>query len=158
PAENTPMRTRLALLALLLWGFAVAPASAQPPAPAKSTALAAVPTDSFGFLTVNVGKLHDAPGFKPLRDWLAAQKGGPTDDVLGVATADIDRVTMFLPAATQKFDPLLLVTTRKPYNEARVLKALWPDRADHPWPRWRAGNAVRTKNPDFPIVVLVDDR
>lgn len=153
------MRTRLALLTVLLFGFALsfAPASAQPPVPGKSPALAAVPTDCFAFLTINVGKLHDAPGFKPLRDWFAAQKVGPTDDLFGLPAADLDRATLFMPGADMK-SPVLVVTTRKPYNEARVLKALWGEHPDGPGQRWRSGSAVKTRNPDWPIVVLVDDR
>jgi hypothetical protein len=153
------MRTPLALLVpvLLVVGITVAaPASAQPPAPAKSAALAAVPTDSFAFFTVNVGKLHDTPGFKPLRDWLAAQKVGPTDDALGIPAGDIDRVTMFMPTASLLSPPVLLVTTRKPYNEARVLKALRADRGDKR--DARRGNAIETGNDSFPVLVLVDDR
>jgi hypothetical protein len=150
------MRTPLALLPIFLLGFALSltPATAQPPA--KSPALAAVPTDSFAFLTVNVGKIHDAPGFKPLREWFAAQKIGPTDDQFGLPAADIERVTLFMPGA--EMNAVVVIATRKPYNEARVLKALWGDRADGAGKRWRSGNAVKTQNPDFPVVVLVDDR
>lgn len=155
------MRTRIALLAPILLGvIAGSPlAVAQPPAPpAKPAALDAVPTDSFAFLTVNAGKLWDDPGFAPLREWFAAQKVGPTDEMLGVPPADLDRVTVFMPTATMKSRPVVLVTTRKPYNEARVLKALWGDQDGGREGRWRSGNAVKTRNPDFPIVVLADDR
>ncbi|MBN9119253.1 MAG: DUF1559 domain-containing protein [Planctomycetes bacterium] len=154
------MRPPLALFAPLLLGFAATvpvPATAQPPAPAKAGPLATVPTDAFAFLTVNVGKLHDAPGFKPLRDWFAPQKIGPTDDLLGLRAAEIDRVTVFMPAATMKAPPVMLVTTRGPYNEARVLKALRADRADERR-RPRIGNAIETDNDRYPVVVLVDDR
>src|SRR5438046_7281733 len=107
------MRTRLALLFSLLGLLALvpAPAPAQPPAPpAKVPAREAVPTDSFAFLTVNVGKLWDNPGFKPLREWFAGQKLGPTDEAFGLPAADVERVTLFQPAATVRTAPLLLVT------------------------------------------------
>lgn len=155
------MRTRIALLAPILLGvIAGSPlAVAQPPAPpAKPAALDAVPTDAFAFLTVNAGKLWDDPGFAPLREWFAAQKIGPTDEMLGVPPAALDRITVFMPAATLKSGAVVLVTTRKPYNEARVLKALWGDQDEGREGRWRSGNAVKTRNPDFPIVVLADDR
>jgi hypothetical protein len=157
------MRTRLALPIALLLGFTVAvttPGAAQPPAPAKPGALAAVPTDCFAFLTVNVSKLHDAPGFKPLRDWFAAQKVGPSDDKLGLPAAEIDRVTLFMPAVTERTPPVLLITTRKPYNEARVLKALRADQGERRNPRGQAriGNAIEIDNDVYPFVVLVDDR
>jgi hypothetical protein len=150
------MRPRLAFFsALLLMCVPLAvPAPAQPPAPpAKNLALDAIPTDSFAFLTVNAGKLWDNPDFKPLRDWFAAQKVGPTDELVGLPGADLDRVTVFLPAAENA--AVLLVTTRKPYNEARVLKAL---NADLDADAKRVGNVVRTDNPKFPVLVLVDDR
>src|SRR5262245_53340575 len=95
------MRTRLLPLVALFSSLALIPAApAQPPAqPAKAAGLDAVPTDSFMFLTVNAGKLWDNPSFKPLRDWFLAQKLGPTDEVFGVAAADIDRLTVFIPSA-----------------------------------------------------------
>ena len=123
---NTRLALLIPLLALLTLGPATAPA--QPPAapPAKAAGLDVVPTDSFAFLTVNVAKLWDNPNFKPLRDWAGTQKAGTLERVFGVAPAEIDRVTVFAPAADPKgdFAPLFLVTTRKPYNEAKLLKAL----------------------------------
>ncbi len=156
------MRTRLALQALLLVGIAVTlpvPASAQPPE--KGGPLAVVPTDCFAFFMVNVGKLYDTPGFKPLRAWFEAQKVGPTDDMFGLPAGEVDRVTVFMPAATLKSPPVVLVTSRKPYNEARVLKALRADQgADRERPRGavRMGNAVAIDSDAFPVVVLVDER
>ena len=82
---------------LLAFALVVPPATAQPPAqPAKSAWLDPAPTDSFAFLTVNVAKLWDKPGFKPLRDWLDAQKTGPSDTIFGVRAAEVDRITAFM--------------------------------------------------------------
>jgi hypothetical protein len=160
------MRTRPTLLAALLLGvFTLTPAPAQPPPagaqPAKPPGLDVVPTDSFGFFTVNVAKLWDNPNFKPLREWLSAQKVGPTDDVLGVPPAELDRLTVFMPFASADPLPGVVVTTRKPYNEAKVLKALKADRpgaGNSPPGPGRVGNAVRLEGGQFRIVVLLDER
>lgn len=153
------MRTRITHLAPILLGLIVAaPLAAQPPVPpTKPAGLDVVPTDSFAFLTVNAGKLWDNPGFKPFREWYAAQKVGPVDELTGVPAADLERVTLFTPTGTLDPAPFLLVTTRKPYNEVKVLKALTAERTDPKGPR-RTGNAVRTGHPEFPIGVLVDER
>ena len=94
-------RTALAILTLL--AFAVA-ATAQPPAqpvPVNAAvrpadpALAAVPTDSFLFVSVKASKLWDNPAAKPFRDWIAAQKERPFDAVIGLDPAEVDRLTLF---------------------------------------------------------------
>lgn len=145
------MRRRLSLVApVLLVMLSAASASAQPAAP-----LGAVPTDSFAFVTVNVGKLWDNPNFKPLRAWLEAQKVGPTDEALGVPAAEIERVTVFVPAATRNAAPVVLVTTKKAYNEAKVLKALGAGTESH---QARIGNAVRLSHKEFATLVFADER
>lgn len=155
------MRTPLVLLcALLVVGLAL-PAPAQPVplppvVPAKPAGLEVIPTDSFAFVTVNVGKLWDNPSFKPLREWFAAQKAGPTDGMFGLPAADLDRVTVCFPSLKDR-SPFLLVTTRKPYNEARVIKALTADTVDT-HDRRPSKNVIRTANPALPLVVLADDR
>lgn len=105
----------------LLVSLAVAPAALAQPV---KSPLAPVPTDSFLFVTVNVGKLWDNPDFKPLRDWFAAQKVGPTDEMFGLPAESIDRVTLFLPALNLPTYPLTLVTTKKPYSAAKLMEAL----------------------------------
>ncbi len=149
------MRTRLALFVPLLLVSATAPpAISQPTAtPAKPEALAGVPTDSFAFLTVNVGKLWDNPDFKPLRDWFTAQKSGPTEDAIGVPMGEIERLTLFVPAMTRDPEPLLLVTTKKPYNEAKLIKLLNGERESQ-----ANSNIIRTKGGAFSLIVLADDR
>src|SRR5262245_58392429 len=89
---------RLAILIPLTLLLDVATAAAQPPVgrPADP-ALNPVPTGSFIFVSAKVSKLWDHAAAKPVRDWLAAQKPGPLDQVIGLAPADIDRVTVFLP-------------------------------------------------------------
>src|SRR5690349_7667442 len=100
----------------------IQPATGQPGGvrPADP-ALAPVPTDSFLFVSVKVSKLWDNPAAKPLRDWFAAQKPNPFEAVVGLDPSEIDRVTLFLPAIDRRSaEPLVLVTTRQPYNEAKV--------------------------------------
>jgi hypothetical protein len=160
------MRTRFLFPAALLVGV-TALAPAQPPGaaaggPDKPGALGAVPTDSFAFLTVNVGKLWANPDFKPLRDWAAAQKGGTFDSALGVPPADVERVTLFVPVADAESDfaPLVLVTTRAAYNEARVLKALARGAGDEPGGRAHVSGRVvgLGRGSEFAGAALIDDR
>ena len=123
------MRTRLPFLCAMFGAMLAFPsAPAQPPAaqpgqPAKPAGLALVPTDSFAFFTVNAGKLWDNPNFKPLQEWFEAQKIGPSDELFGLPTAEIDRITVCLTSFENRTS-FLLVTTKKPYNEARLIKAL----------------------------------
>ena len=100
------------------------PALAQPVGRPADPSLAAVPTDAFAFASVRVSRIWDNPAAKPLRDWYAAQKPGPLVALAGLHPADVDRVTAFRAS----WDPevsgglILLVTTRKPYNEATILE------------------------------------
>jgi hypothetical protein len=136
--------------------------SAQPPAqPAKQadTALAAVPTDAFGFVSVKVSKLWDLPAAKPFRDWVGTQKEGAVEAVLGVHPVDVDRITAFLPTADliDSDCPLMLVSTRKPYNEDKVLKALGAGRLDG-YAALRSARRMTKIEGLFRWVVFIDDR
>lgn len=135
------------------------PTPARQPQPARPAdpALGPVPTDSFAFVSVKASKLWDNPAAKPFRDWVAAQKDVPLDTVLGVPPADVDRLTLFFPTADgfDRGDPLLLVATRKPYNEARTLKVLGVGRDDSP--RRPGGRAFEIDGP-FGWVATIDDR
>ncbi|VTU02032.1 Protein containing DUF1559 OS=Rhodopirellula maiorica SM1 GN=RMSM_02894 PE=4 SV=1: SBP_bac_10 [Gemmataceae bacterium] len=82
-----------------------------------------VPTDAFLFATVKVSKLWDSPAAKPLRDWAAAQSEEALAALVGVPPADVDRLTLFMPSAGDEA-LLVLVTTRKPFESARVLRNL----------------------------------
>jgi hypothetical protein len=75
---------------------------------------------------VKVSKLWDNPAAKPFRDWVATQKDGVLEAMVGVPFADIDRVTVFVPTVDSREDeeePVTLVTTRQKYTDADVLKA-----------------------------------
>jgi hypothetical protein len=152
-------KLRLAFVALFAFALPLI-AQPQPPGqPSKQTdtSLAAVPTDAFGFVSVRVSKLWDLPAAKPLRDWVGAQKEGAVEAALGVSPADVERITAFLPTAdlNDGDSPLLLVSTRKPYNEARVLKAMGAGQQDAS-ARRSSGRVVKIEGA-FRWVVLVDD-
>ncbi len=72
--------------------------------------------------------LADHPDLKPVLAELAKQPDASAGitEVLGVSPLEIDRITLFWPrvSARGSGDPVLVVTTREPFNEARVLKAL----------------------------------
>jgi hypothetical protein len=150
----------IALAALSITVLAGPLTAQQPPQPAKPAdqSLAAVPTDAFLFASVKVSKLWDNPAAKPLRDWLAAQKPGPLDAMAGLKPEEVDRVTVFKASWNPDAGsaPLILVTTRRPYNEATVLKALMGDKPPDGQRRW-TGRAYKTEGP-FPWVVFVDER
>jgi hypothetical protein len=130
----------------------------QPEKPAE-TALAAVPTDAFLFVSVRVSKLWDNPAARPLRDWYAAQKEAPFETVIGLQPADIDRVTLFKSSwnPDEGSASIVLISTRKPYNEATILKALGADKMKPQL--WRqTTRRVFDINGHFRFVVFLDDR
>jgi len=161
-------KPRFAVAVLLAIGLAI-PANAQPPRqprfqpieparPADRT-LAVVPTDAFLFVSVKVSKLWDNPAAKPVRDWFAAQKVEPLNEMVGLRPAEIDRVTVFKASWDPDEDggPLVLISTRKPYNEVTVLKALPIAKAGlQPWRR-TPGRVVELEG-SMRWVVFLDDR
>lgn len=135
------------------------PPAGGPPPPAPPKALAAIPRDGFLVVSLDVAQLWDNAAMKPARDWLADQKEPTLESLLGVGPADLERVTVYLPMVGRNHDyvPVVLVTTRRPYNEARVLKNFLgknPGAAPE-----RTGNVVllRGRGP-FGMVVLTDER
>lgn len=121
----------LALAAGLLAG---ANAGAQPvvrpvaqPAPAQAPALPVVPASSGAFVTLKVRDLANHPDLKPVLAQLAKQPDAlaGVSEVIGVSPLELDRVTLFWPRFGRgASEPILVVTTVEPFNEARVLKAL----------------------------------
>jgi hypothetical protein len=137
PAENKSMRTSGVLFALFLLGSAVTlspNADAQPPgapgqpAPRLDKALPVVPKSAGAFVTLKVSDLVRSPDFKPVLEQLAKQPDALDGftEVVGVSPLDIDRITLFWPRSFSDGpgDSVLVLTTREPFNEARVLKAL----------------------------------
>ena len=118
------MLTRCCLAAAVC--AVAAPVFAQAPPPGADV----VPTNAFAVVTVKVSDLWDAESLKPARD-LFTQGEKPIAREIAVATGlepgEIERVTMFwpiLPTGGPAEQALVVLTTRKPYNEARLLKAL----------------------------------
>lgn len=109
-------------LALAVVALTTTTAAAQPPAGADL-----VPSNAAAFATLKVADIWDSDQLKPVRDafakhdWKVYQQ---IEKVVGVAPAEIERVTVFWPVSVDDGAPYLVVTTRKPFNEAKVLKAL----------------------------------
>lgn len=103
--------------------LAAGPVAAQP----GPKDLDVVPRDAFGFVTVKVADLWDAPTFRPVREAVDGRVAKLLEENTGVAPADLDRVTLVWPMF---FDghgadqPVIAVSTRKPFDRAKVLKAL----------------------------------
>ncbi len=116
---------------LIVVGCLVAAGAAVGQQPAKRAAgLDVVPADGFAFASVNVAKVWDAPALKGLRDALLKVDAAAVDSFekeFGLSPAELDRVTFLWPAfptASRGEEPVVVVTSRKPFNEAKVLKAL----------------------------------
>jgi uncharacterized protein DUF1559 len=107
--------------------------------------LPVIPKSSAAFITVKVSAVVDHPDLKATLEQL--QKTPEALDgfveMLGVGPREIDRVTLFWPTVADWRwfgDPVLVVTTRGPYNEARVLKSLRAEPVfGHDWQRDRGG-------------------
>src|SRR5437764_2656286 len=104
------------------------PVVIQPDGPAGVVpALQVVPKTAGAFVTLKVSDLLAHADLKPVLAQLAKQPeamAGITE-AIGVSPLEIERVTLFWPRSIATGDnPILVITTREPYNEARVLKAL----------------------------------
>ncbi|WP_315854106.1 DUF1559 family PulG-like putative transporter [Gemmata palustris] len=123
----------LALMAgLSLYAPSTAQQLPQPGAPGEAppaaSALPVVPKSAGAFITLKVSDLARNPDLKTVLAQLAKQPdalAGLTE-VIGVAPTEIDRVTLFWPRLDPRggAEPILVVTTREPFNEVRVLKSL----------------------------------
>ncbi len=112
------MRSLLAFVTVLATSV---PATAQVP-----KELDFFPRDSFGFVTVKVSDVWDSPTLRPVR---ANFESLPKllEPAVGFGEADVERVTLFWPMfwdSPAGDVPFIAVTTRKPYDRAKVEKAL----------------------------------
>jgi hypothetical protein len=121
------MRLVPLLLATALVVAAAPPVRAQAP----KGSLDFVPSTAGGFVTVKVSDLMTLESLKPVREAIARiekLEGNRFGDLFGVSWDEIDRVTVFWPAPIGTGDeppePFVVVGTKAPFNEARVLKAL----------------------------------
>ena len=150
-------------LAAMSMAVLASPSTAQQPVQPVQPAdrsLAAVPTDAFLFASVKVSKLWDNPAAKPLRDWYAAQKLTPLDSLAGLKPEEVDRITVFKSSWDPELSggPMILVTTRKPYNEAAILKPLLPDRPGVVPQRFGSTSRAFKLEGPFGWVIFVDER
>ncbi len=159
----------LPALALATGLLLSAGSAAQPPVvraapPAAEAALPVVPKSAGAFVTLRVSDLLAHPDLKSFLAQLAKQPDALVGltEVVGVPPQDIDRVTLFWPRVGLGVAPVLVVTTREPFNEARVLKALKADpvfegnafrggRDGHGFDHGRSGvkSAPSQKRPEF---------
>lgn len=110
------------LFALAAFAVTTTTVAAQPPA-----GVDLVPTNAAAFATVKVSDLWDSDQLKPAREVLAKDELKVLQQIekaVGVAPAEIERVTVFWPAYFGAEAPFLVITTRKPFNEAKLLKSL----------------------------------
>lgn len=103
------------------------PATAQ--APAAKLASDIVPTTAFGFISIRVSDLRDVEALKPIRVAIAQleKTEGGLEKHLGMPLDEIDRLTLFWPAAPgteSNLVPYIVYTTQTPYNEVKLLKTL----------------------------------
>ena len=140
------MRSFFAVLAVCA---APVPAAAQVP-----KELDFVPRDSFAFVTVKVSDVWDSPTLRPVR---ANFESLPKilEPAVGFGEADVERVTLFWPMFWESpgaDTPFIAVTTRKPYDRAKVEKAL--KLVDARLRPSRGGEA--TKLPGDPLFYVTD--
>src|SRR4051794_18915394 len=126
PRRTTPMRSRFLVASLTALICCGPLAAADPP---KGTGLDIVPTSSFAFLTVRVSDLNTVEALKPVKEAVTRLEKieGPVEKLTGIPVAEMDRVTFFWPTMLSDDlpgTPVVVVTTARPFNEAKVLKAL----------------------------------
>lgn len=117
------MRLLSFLVALLVAISAVAQV------PAAKTPADIVPSTAFGFISVRLSDLRDVEALRPIREAIARleKTEGGLEKHLGLPLDEIDRLTLFWPAAPtgeSSMIPYIGYTTRTPYNEAKLLKTM----------------------------------
>jgi hypothetical protein len=95
-----------------------APAFAQAPPGAD-----VVPTNAFAFVSFKIADLWDAPGAQ------AAPSTLPNSftSAFGIQPAELERITLFwpwVPSADDQWVPFAILTSRKPYDPAKVVRAM----------------------------------
>ena len=88
-----------------------------------------VPKSSAAFVSVKVSALVDYPDLKPVLEELRKTPDALDGfvEAFGLMPHEIDRVTLFWPTLGDRNwfgSPVLVLTTRDAYNEARLLKSL----------------------------------
>lgn len=119
-------RAGLMTVALLWAGASPAPAAE---AAAPSEDLTWVPAGGTGFVTAHVAALWQTEQIKGLRK--ALTKGDPralqeAEAKMGLEFEQVERLTVVLPDPAKE-DVAVLLVTKKPFDRARVARALTPD-------------------------------
>ena len=127
-----------------------------------------VPKSSAAFVSVKVSALVDHPDLKPVLEQLRKTPDALDGfvEAFGLMPHEIDRVTLFWPTLGDRNwfgSPVLVLTTRDAYNEARLLKSLNAEAvfSDNPrgrfpqgagGPRWSAEPASKVKLAKDPVI------
>jgi Protein of unknown function (DUF1559) len=104
----------------------------QPPAQPKvwvpPAELPVIPKTAGAFLTLKVSEVMDHPDLKLVLEQLkkTPELFEGVTELFGVLPNEIDRVTLFWPAISDRGpgEPVVVLTMREPYNEARILRVL----------------------------------
>lgn len=113
---------------MLAYAAATGTAVAQPPGKVPA-GLDVVPADGFAFVSVNVAEVWDTAGLKGVREAIFAlgRNDAAFEKATGASLAELDRATFLwplFPTRPRGEAPIIVVTTRKPFDQAKVLKAL----------------------------------
>lgn len=98
------------------------------PAQAAPRHLELIPRDGFAFLTVRVADLAETDVAQPLITLFGGMERSLLQELeqrTGLKITDIDRATLLFPAISgEPSPPVIIVTTKKPYDAGRVLLSL----------------------------------
>jgi hypothetical protein len=93
-----------------------------------ATEIPVVPKSAAAFLSLKVSDVIDHPDLKPVLEQLkkSPEAFEGVTELFGMSPQAIDRVTLFWPAISSNGpgEPIVVLSTREPYNEARLLKVL----------------------------------
>ena len=136
---------------------ATQPLPGQPGVIVGGGELPVVPKSSAAFISLKVSDLLDNAELKAVVEQLRTAPEGLNHlaELFGVMPREIDRVTLFWPHVWGgRFPeaPVLVVTTREAYNEARVLKALGAEPVFNDNPRGPGGRDGSGFRPFPPVV------
>jgi hypothetical protein len=96
--------------------------------PVQGGELPVIPKSAGAFISLKVSDVMDHADLKPVMEQLkkTPEAFEGVIELFGVMPHEIDRVTLFWPTVSQHGpgDPVVVITTREAYNEARVLKIL----------------------------------
>jgi hypothetical protein len=105
-----------------------APANQPKVVPVQAGEVPVIPKSAGAFVSLKVSAVMDHADLKPVLEQLkrTPEAFEGVIELFGVMPHEIDRVTLFWPTISQHGpgDPVVVITTREAYNEARVLKIL----------------------------------